>query len=136
MLKIFKSAVSWWLVGPIFLFLMGVPLISWQHPAAFLTSAAMCWLTSAYVFYMMRTTLYTLTPTHLVVQCGLWRMQVALDSITKVMPTRNPLSSPAFSLDRLEISYGKYDTVLVSPVNKLNFLQALHQLNPTIQLPL
>lgn len=136
MLQVFKSAVSWWLFGPLFLFLVVLPAVNWQHTGAFFGSATVCWLAAAAIFYLMRTTYYTLTPTHLLVRCGPWRMEVTLDSITKVAPTRNPLSSSAFSLDRLEVSYGKYDTVLISPANQLNFLQALHQLNPTIQLPL
>ncbi|MFQ5610075.1 MAG: PH domain-containing protein [Woeseiaceae bacterium] len=43
-----------------------------------------------------------------------------------MQPTRNPLSSPALSLDRLKITYGpKNRKVLVSPADKESFVQAL-----------
>jgi hypothetical protein len=43
-----------------------------------------------------------------------------------VVPTRNPLSSPALSLDRLHIRYGGSRMgIMISPVNKAVFLQDL-----------
>lgn len=40
-------------------------------------------------------------------------------------PTRGPLSSPALSLDRLRIEYGKRGVVLISPREKEAFVRAL-----------
>ena len=44
---------------------------------------------------------YRLTETELVVRSGLLRWRIPFDAIQEVHPTSNPLSSPAWSLDRL-----------------------------------
>ena len=135
MKQVFKSAISWRLFAPILVFLFVLPFLTWRSTTEFIICAAVSLLTVACILYLMRTTYYTLTPTQLEIRCGFWRTQVAIDQITKVTPTRNPLSAPAFSLDRLEIKYGKYDYVLISPADKTDFLLRLSQLNPAIQLP-
>ena len=54
------------------------------------------------------------------------RWRVRLDSIEEVVPTRNPLSSPALSLDRLRIRYsGSRMGIMISPENKAIFMQDL-----------
>jgi len=50
---------------------------------------------------------YTITPSELLIRSGLTRYCITLSSIEAVQPTRNPLSSPALSLDRLQIDYRK-----------------------------
>lgn len=39
--------------------------------------------------------------------------------------TMNPLSNPALSLKRMEITYGQYDFVLISPINRDQFMKEL-----------
>ncbi|RDW18030.1 hypothetical protein CWR45_10245 [Oceanobacillus chungangensis] len=39
--------------------------------------------------------------------------------------TKNPLSSPALSLKRLEIVYGQYNSVLISPFDREEFIRIL-----------
>lgn len=81
-------------------------------------------------------TVYSLTADgQLLIRCGpFYRQSISIASIRKVRPTRNPLSSPALSLDRLEIRYDKWSTVLISPRERSAFLQQLLQLNPQIEL--
>lgn len=43
------------------------------------------------------------------------------------------LSSPALSLDRLEVFYNKFDSVIISPQNKEDFIVALQNINPAIE---
>lgn len=75
--------------------------------------------------WLWRTTNYRFEENWLIVRSGplVWRIRIA--EITRVVPTRNPLSSPAFSLDRLRIDYGRGQTVMVSPFDKAGFLQEL-----------
>jgi hypothetical protein len=61
----------------------------------------------------------------LLIRCGPFRWTVPIDSITAVEETRNPLSSPALSLDRLRIRYGKQRQVMVSPADKAGFMKAI-----------
>ncbi len=58
------------------------------------------------------------------VRFGVIKQTIKYGDIVHVVPTRNPLSSPALSLDRLEIKFG--DTwVLVSPKDKEEFMRDL-----------
>ncbi|HEX7232134.1 MAG TPA: PH domain-containing protein, partial [Candidatus Binatia bacterium] len=49
------------------------------------------------------TTRYTITPDMLLVRSGPFAWAIPLREITRIEPTYNPASSPAFSLDRLSI---------------------------------
>ena len=62
-----------------------------------------------------------------------WRTKIDIKSIRKVYETRNPLSSPALSLDRIAIVYNKFDEVLISPVERDDFIQELLKVNPNIE---
>ncbi len=61
----------------------------------------------------------------LVVTSGPLKWRIDIESITAITETRNPLSSPALSLDRLLICYGRHQQIMVSPKNKHEFLVAL-----------
>mgnify|MGYP000884344381 FL=1 len=67
---------------------------------------------------------YVLENKWLVVRSGLIRYRVPYDQIDEVRPTNNPLSSPAWSLDRLWISYGRKN-IMISPKEKRKFLDAV-----------
>jgi hypothetical protein len=71
---------------------------------------------------------YTLEPTQLLVKSGPMHWVVPLADIQSVEPTRNPLSSPALSLDRLLIRYGKHGKLMISPADKEGFLRELEAL--------
>ena len=60
-----------------------------------------------------------------------WKIPVA--DIVGVTPSRNPLSSPALSMDRLNISYGKRKFILVSPEDKAGFIRAVEQAKQELQ---
>jgi membrane protein YdbS with pleckstrin-like domain len=75
---------------------------------------------------MLVGTHYTVAGNTLRVACGPFRWKVPIDSIEKVEATRSPLSSPALSLDRLRINYGKR-RVMVSPSDRAGFLRAIGQ---------
>lgn len=69
--------------------------------------------------------------------CGPFRWRIPVDAIREVRPTRNPLSAPAASLDRLRIDYtvrGKDRMALVSPRNKEAFLEDLALASPGLRL--
>ena len=62
----------------------------------------------------------------------IWWIKVEIQSIKRIYKTRNPLSSPALSLDRIAIVYNKYDEVLISPKDKKEFIEELLKINPDI----
>ena len=58
---------------------------------------------------------------------------IPISSITKIEATKNPISAPATSFDRLEVFYNKFESVIISPKEKRAFIAHLKQLNPKIQ---
>lgn len=54
-------------------------------------------------------------------------------SIRKIEETRNPISAPAPSLNRLEIFYNRFDSIVISPKDKPEFIANLIKLNPEIE---
>ena len=74
---------------------------------------------------------YTLDATDLRIRASFFRWRVPLAAIESIEPTRNPLSSPACSLDRLLIRYaGK--RIMISPADRAGFLRALRQRAPQL----
>lgn len=72
----------------------------------------------------------------LIVRSGLLRWRVPLSAIEEVSPTRNATSSPAFSLDRLAVTYrqpGGMSTILISPVSKARFYDDLRAVAPHLR---
>jgi hypothetical protein len=72
---------------------------------------------------------YGITDEHIVVRHGLVRQKIPLADITEVSPTRSALSSPALSLDRLDIRFGEgfFKHAMISPADKEAFLTELAQ---------
>ena len=71
---------------------------------------------------------YEITVSHLLIRSGWLKFQILLSTIDMVRPTRNPLSAPAWSLDRLRIDYKKHHKsriALISPEDKSRFLREL-----------
>ena len=80
--------------------------------------------------WLLKTTRYTLDDDELLVQSGPFTWHVPLREIRGVRPTHNPLSSPALSLDRLRIEYGRR-AIMISPKDKARFLEELQRRMPT-----
>lgn len=67
---------------------------------------------------------YILTHDSLIIKCGQFRHLIPLENITAVIPTHNPLSAPALSLDRLHIKFtDSRFGALISPVRKEEFFR-------------
>lgn len=72
--------------------------------------------------WVMASTSYTVTPSELVVRSGPFRWRRPIADITAITPTRNPLSSPALSLDRLRITTRGRADLMISPADRRAFL--------------
>lgn len=70
---------------------------------------------------------YTLGKDGLLVRSGVIKWRVPYERIERVFRTRNPLSSPAWSLDRIAVVYGR-KFVMVSPDGGDEFLRTLARL--------
>ena len=72
---------------------------------------------------------YTIDRKTLRIVSGPFRWRVPVDEITAVEATRSPLSSPALSLDRIRLRYGKNKRIMISPADRAGFLRAIgHEL--------
>lgn len=68
------------------------------------------------------------------VVCGLfYNKTFPIDDIVSLRPTSNVMSSPALSLDRLEIRFRDKKTLLISPVKPDQFIALLCSINPAIE---
>ena len=77
---------------------------------------------------------YELEADALVIRFGLMRSRVPYAQIRAVRRTRNPLSSPALSLDRLHVDAGSSLGPNISPADKAAFLSALAPHVPHLRL--
>ena len=72
---------------------------------------------------------YTITATEVRVRSGPFRWRVPIAAIASIVPSNNPLSSPACSLDRLRVAFrgkrGRERALLLSPDDKVGFLAAI-----------
>ena len=76
-------------------------------------------------------TYYLLDPGALVVVSWIIKIRIPYGNIVSVKESKNPLSSPALSLDRLEITYHtkspKSSFILISPKDKQAFVRLLKE---------
>lgn len=73
---------------------------------------------------------YTISDKELLVQQGPFHWKIPLESIKKVRRSNEFVSSPALSLDRLEITYSNGKSILISPDKIDAFLNILRERCP------
>ena len=132
----YYSKVSFPLVGFIFLVIFG-PLIQVGIKQGVDQSFVLVVL-GLMVFYglilhMLYNTKYVIQGNQLKVFSGFIRFKpIDIQAIKKIEKTSNIISAPAASLDRIEVSYGRFDSLIISPRDKAGFAQALLEINPDI----
>ena len=96
--------------------------------------AAFMLLLLSWITHLFLTTKYILEGDTLYIQSGfLYKKKMNISEVQKIIESNNPLSSPAASLDRLEIRKTPWDYVLISPKQKEDFIQAMLDKNPSIE---
>jgi membrane protein YdbS with pleckstrin-like domain len=133
----FKSKVDSWLVAVVIVTGMaalaaGAVVLREGAPGGLLTMLLLVALVVALPIWLLAATDYAFEQTALRIRSGPFRWTIRLDEIRSVQPTRNPLSSPALSLDRLRITYGGGKFIMISPEDKAGFLQELRKRCPGV----
>ncbi|MDZ4258972.1 MAG: PH domain-containing protein [Gemmatimonadales bacterium] len=127
MARHFRSKIDAWLVivfvSPLVLLAALIPSTDTGSPLLIFTVTV--GLILGLGVWLVLTTAYTIEREELIVRCGPLTERVPLRSITAVSASRSLLSSPALSVDRLAIAYGKGARVLISPRDKQGFLTDL-----------
>jgi membrane protein YdbS with pleckstrin-like domain len=135
----FSSKVDWWLA----VIVISVPLISVGTVVAGLMTgdtgaavSAIITLALVLVVYVgvVWPIAYEVHDRELVVRFGFIRSRVPIDQITRVTPSRNPLASPALSLDRIRVDRRGGGFVLVSPADREGFARAILQRAPSVEI--
>jgi hypothetical protein len=85
---------------------------------------------SVFLLWIWYVTYYELRPTALFIRCGPITRTVPYDSITSAKPIRSLLSSMATSIHRIEVRYGPWQSVHVSPLDQEEFLAELKRRCP------
>lgn len=130
----YPSKQDWWIILLAWIPLVatiGLGLFTMVEKASTLSEQilvfASCIVVPLFFLWMMMTTYYLIEEKNLVIRFGPFKKTVPLASITSIRKTRNPMSSPAISLKRIEILYNRYDMVLISPKDRDAFIQVLSE---------
>lgn len=128
----FPSRRDGWLTAVIWIAALGCVLAGIAQlesalapiPKALLLLALLA--SAGFMLWILYGTSYHFAGDTLHIRSGPFRFRVPLVEVESVEPSRNPLSSPACSLDRLLIRYrAGHGRILVSPEDKAGFLQTL-----------
>ena len=131
--KRFRSKIDRWLLYLLIVVMvfevvvLGIAATQAGEPIAALSIVATALLIVALIGSLLIRTHYTVSGNILKIASGPFSWSVPIDQIESVRATRNPLSSPALSLDRLQIRYGNGRRVMVSPADRAGFLKAIDQ---------
>jgi hypothetical protein len=128
----YRSKVDWWLVPilclpPLAVIVVCVALLIAGNTSALPWSIVAVLFVFGIYFGLVFPLRYGLDDSCLLVRFGVCRQRIPLADISEVHPTHNPLSSPALSLNRLHVQYGKglFKAVLISPADRNRFLDDL-----------
>jgi hypothetical protein len=91
-------------------------------------------LISFLITYLITQTKYIITGNILIIKAGFMiNKTISIQEIKCITRTNNPLSSPALSLDRIEILYAKMKRVVISPKDRNLFINQLQAINNDIK---
>lgn len=94
-------------------------------------------VTFGFVLYTYMTTYYTINGNDLIIKCGFNApMTIKIDTIKKIVEAYNLSNAPALSLDRLSIYYGESGFEMISPKDKVSFINDLKRVNEKIEVVL
>lgn len=129
----FKSKIDFWLIL-FFSIIFGGIVIKLSYDGIWgVLIFILCII--AFIVHMFSTTFYIIEGEKLIIKCGfLINISIAIETLKKISETNNIMSSPALSLDRLEIFYNKFDTIMISPKDKTRFIEAIQKINPQVEI--
>ena len=134
-MKVYKSKIGTGILSFIILIIGGttIPMIYYKMWIGVIINL----LVSLFIWHLFSTTYYAIKENVLIIKSGfLFSESIKIDKIRKISESRNPISSPANSLDRLEIIYEERNSILISPKEKIDFLETLKVINPKIEITL
>lgn len=135
--KKYPSSVSYGLLFFIFLVFYGpiIPdLINEKLNIGTIVFVSLLSLLFAFILHLFLGTYYTIKHNQLEIKCGFFSYRaIDINQIKEVAKTKNIMASPAPSFDRIVVKYGKSEEIILSPKEKLCFVNDLKKINPNIQ---
>lgn len=89
-----------------------------------------CFAIAAFLVWLWVGTYYVMRESELFIRSGPIVLTIPYRQITRVSPIRSWLSSTATSIDRLEIKYGQYGFVHISPLDREGFIEEMKRRCP------
>lgn len=134
-MSLYKSKIGLELIVPLSILLAGTGgLMRYKQ---IWPGVAIIALITFFIMHLFATTYYKVDTYMVQIKSGLFfSKSLEIKSIKRIVETRNPISSPALSLDRIELIYNRFDSVLISPKDKKGFIQELIKVNPGIEVQL
>lgn len=137
MKKKYPSKVSYGLLLFIFLIFFSPVVFSRDYSKLDLSlvfALALMTVLYAVILYLFFQTKYIIHSNLLTIEIGVFTFKsIDIEDIKKISSTNSILSSPAPSFDRIEIEYGSFGRVIISPKDKLALSKELSRLNPKIE---
>ena len=127
----FQSKKDIWLAVLIWgvIILMFFMMITEQNIVVYIVGI----LNNALLLWLWFGTNYKIDDENLIVRSGPFKSTIDIKSIKKLRATKTLLAGPALSIDRIEIQYKRYDSVIVSPKEKNKFIESLLSKNKSIE---
>lgn len=132
-MKKYKSKIDLWLIILLTVVFGGIVILSiikkdWIGFIIALIPAIFIW-------YMFTSTYYIIRENEVIIKGGIfYKLVIKITDIRKISESNDLISSPALSIDRLEILYNKFDTILISPKAKYEFVKSIEILKPDIEI--
>lgn len=106
-----------------------LPIINGQ----FIASIMMLILASLLLWFWFRTG-YKIDGEKIKIYYGPIRQTIHISDIKLIIISKMPLTAPALSFKRIQISSGKFDIVSISPQNRDQFISMLLDIRPDISI--
>ncbi|MDT4834616.1 Bacterial PH domain protein [compost metagenome] len=125
---VYRSKIDAWLIAVLAIAIVvslfaALTVLSVRSPMAWAVAAFTAIIGTGLPLWLLFSTHYILGNGQLVVRSGPFKWSIPAVEITSITPTSSPLSSPALSLDRLRIEYGRGKSLMISPRDKEQFVR-------------
>ncbi|WP_339917709.1 PH domain-containing protein [Yeosuana marina] len=90
-------------------------------------------LTAIFMIHLFFSTKYMIVDDILKIRSGfIYKKNLEIKKILSISKSSTLISSPAASFDRIELKYGTFSSVVISPKDKISFIKELMKINPNI----
>lgn len=131
-IKTYKSKIDIWLVVLFYVMMLLPTLVALIDMFSWIM-VALDVLLLGFVSITLFNTKYIIDGELLYIKCGfLPKEKCFISQIVKIKNTHNIISAPAISLDRIEIRLNNRQQLIISPLDKEEFINHLRAINPNI----